>query len=193
MEGLNIYSINIWEACSSEQEVLVSRQSSPDNKAIVLATTVDIANQVCYLVSTHTRKLHDVDRNVSNYQEIDSFSKTISCIIDTKDEPITFKPEIVQELLTEPILPKMKMSDIQNQPGRLFFAHCTDGEDKKKVRGQFWVYALDDVIANTIVTEHGNRLGIFDLDVDAILVELYPFKDTCVFWNADLIEYDMQQ
>jgi len=189
MEGLNIYRVNIWGPCKSEQEVLVRRQSSPDDKAIVLAPTINIANQVCYLASIRSQK---ADQR-SNYQEIDTFSMTISYIIDTKDEPITFKPEIVQELLTDPILPQMKMSDIQNQPGRLFFAHCTDGEDKKKVRGQFWVYALDDVTANTVVTEHGNRLGIFDLDVNAILVELYPFKDTCVFWNADLIEYDMQQ
>jgi hypothetical protein len=144
-QNMNIYRINIWGPCRSERDVLARRSDPPDNTAIVVAPSKDIANQVCYLVAT--RDAH----GQSNYQEIDSFASPVAGILDTTQEPFTFESDVVDDLIANPILPGVVHSDTQTAAAALFFAHCTDNTGK--TRGQFWVYAPDAASANIVATE----------------------------------------
>jgi hypothetical protein len=176
---MNIYSVQVWGPCKDQSEVMSRRSLAPDNTATIIAPSNDIANQVCYLVSAG-----DVFGQ-SNYQEIDTYPTVISAILNTENEPIPFDSNIVHDLLTEPILPPLGQRDTQRQPGELFFARCHD--DSKSDRGRFWVYALDDLQANIVALAHGDAAGLFDSDSEAIQIDLYPYKETCVFWNIKLI------
>jgi len=182
---MNIYSINIWGPCLTEGDVRERLSSPPDNTAVVLAPSKDIANQVCYLVAT--RNAH----GQSNYQEIDSFSSPVACVLNTSEYPMTFDSDTVDELVADPILPQLSHPDTQTNDGALFFARCIEvasvTDNTGRTRGQFWVYAPDAYSANIVATEYGDSVGLFDLDEDAILVELFPLEKTCVFWNVRMI------
>ncbi len=180
---MNIYRINIWGPCQSEGDVLARRSDAPDNTATVVAPSKNVANQVCYLVAT--RDAH----GQSNYQEIDSFTSPVACILDTAQDPFTFKSEIVADLIADPILPALGHPDTQTDAGALFFARCTDSMGK--TRGQFWIYAPDATSANIIATEHGDSVGLFKLDSEAIQVELYLLEKTCLFWNVAMTRYEL--
>jgi hypothetical protein len=182
---MNIYRINIWGPSPNESAVLARRSGALDNTAVVFARTKDLANQVCYLVSTRNAQ------GQSNYQEIDTFSEAIYGVLDTSEEPIVFEETIVDDLLRNPILPKMHVPDTKVQPGTLFLARYIDHAEK--LRGRLWVYALDASTANTIATEHGDALGLFKLDSDAVRVELHPMTQTCVFWNAEMVQYELDK
>ena len=178
---MNIYKINIWGPCENADEAFDRRLGTPDNTAIVFAKTKDIANQVCYLVSTRKARFQ------SNYQEIDSYTQAIPCVLYADEEPFMFEEDFVNSLIAEQILPPLTIPDKQYQPGILYFARCTD--DSGKCRGEFWAYAPDAEIANLLITEHGHDSFLFDLNTEAIKVELYPFEKTSVFWNADICQW----
>ena len=180
---MNIYRINIWGPCQSEGTVLARQADTPDNSAIVVAASKDVANQLCYLVAT--RDAH----GQSNYQEIDSFTSPVACILDTAQDPSAFEPDLVDDLIANPILPAASFPDTQIVAGALFFARCIDSTGK--TRGQYWVYAPDATSANVVVTEHGETIGLFNLDSEAIRVELYPLEKACVFWNVMMTMYKL--
>lgn len=186
---MNIYRISVWGPCDSEPAVLSRLALAPDNVATVFAPSKDIANQVCYLVATRNLRHH------SNYQDIDTFPLPVACILDTAQDPFMFESDIVNELTAEPILPAVNIADTQAAAGDLFRARCVKVEHRSDrngtVCGQFWVYAPDPASANTVATEHGNTVGLFDLDEEAIRVELLPLEKTCVFWNIRMTMYDL--
>jgi hypothetical protein len=183
VQTMNIYRINIWDPCQNEDDALACRSDPPDNKAVVFAPTKDIANQVCYLAATRDAQ------GQSNYQKIDGFSQAISCVLDTREDPIVFDATMVDDLLAVPILPKLDSLDTQAGPGMLFFTRCIDNAGK--TRGQFWAYAADRMSANIVATEHGDTVGMLDLDSEAIRVELYHIEKTCVFWNVEMVMYEL--
>ncbi len=175
---MNIYKINIWGPCENADEAFNRHLGTPDNTAIVFAKAKDIANQVCYLISTREARFQ------SNYQEIDSYTQAIPCVLHTDEEPFMFEEDFVNNLIAEQILPPLTIPDKQYKPGILYFACCKD--DSGKQRGEFWVYAPNAETANLLVTEYGHNSRLFDLDSEAIRVELYHIEKTCVFWNADI-------
>jgi len=186
---MRLYAISIWGPCQNEGDVLVRRSHAPDRTAAVIAPSKSLANQVCYLAATQGVP------GQFNYQEIDSFAFCCACVLDTAGDPITFESDIVAELVADPILPPLSVPDTQTTDGALFFARCIEvanATDKTgRTCGQFWVYAPDAASANIIATEHGDSMANFDLDENAMRVELFPMEKTCVFWNVGMILYEL--
>jgi len=184
---MNIYNINIWGPCPTEKEARARRPGPPDARALVFAPTMDIANQICYAVATRDARHH------SNYQEIDSYSEPVPCVWVAVQETVWFwfEETVINDLLAEPILPKLRIADHQRQPGTLYLANCID--EAGTLRGQFWVYAADAMTANTILVEHVDIIGLFDHDSETMRVELESVMATCccVFWNVDVARYDL--
>jgi hypothetical protein len=44
---------------------------------------------------------------------------------------------------------------------------------------------------NTVLTEHVENLGLYDLSTEAMRAELCPVETACVFWNVDVARYDL--
>ena len=180
---MNIYRINIWGPYQNENEVLSRRADKCDDTAVVFAPTRDVANQVCYLAATRNA------RGQSTYQEIDSLARVTACVLSTREDPIVFDAKVVEGLLSEPILPRLDSPDTQANSGALFAARCVDSVEN--TRGEFWVYAEDEISANAVVTEHGENHRMFALESEAIRVELCPMEQACVFWNVETIQYSL--
>jgi len=185
---MNIYSVRIWGCRQNERDVSACRSHMPDNTAVVIAPSRDVANQVCYLVA-----IRDKLRQ-SNYQEIDSFASSVACTLDTTEEPFIFESDLVDDLTTDPLLPALGQPETQMSAGAFLFCRCIEiacvSDRMGKIRGQFWVYAPDAVSANVVATEHGGTVGLFDLDMDTIRVELNPCEKTCVFWDVKMTVYE---
>jgi hypothetical protein len=177
---MHIYMIDIWGPCENAEEVQQLRKGAPSDEAIVFAPTKDIANQLCYLVSTREKQFKP------NYQEIDTFVYPISCILQTNLMPVTFSDDIVRTLLKEPMMAPLKVPDTQKEPGVLFFAQITDETDdvEKKLKAEFWVYDRDEQAARDPAARYGESCGLFDLGRESIRIELVPMKRSCVFWNV---------
>ena len=79
------------------------------------------------------------------------------------------------------------MSQSGTLTSKLFYINCIDSAGN--TCAHFWVYAADEMDANIIATEHGDTTELFNLDTDAIQVELYTIEQTCVFLNAEKINY----
>ena len=188
---MNVYRINIWGPCQTESDVLARRSHGPDDTAVVFAPTNNIANQVCYLAATRAA------RGQSDYQEIDSFTQAVPSVLETGEDPFVFEPDVLDDLARDPVLPQLGFPDVQVGPGMLFFARCVQiaelTDRTGRTRGQFWVYAADERSANIVTTEHGEHLGLFDLDSEAIQVELYPMEQVCVFWNVGMVQYELHR
>ena len=172
---MNIYLIDVWGP-SQEEEVEAHRSDMPDSTAVVFAPTKNIANQVCYLAATRDAQ------GQSTYHEIRCFSQAVSCVLGAGREPIVFGDTIVKGLLGDPILPELDSPDIQTVPGSLFCAHCVD--ETGATRGDLWVYSADGLSANVVATEYADAMDLFDLDTEAIRVDLHPVAQTCVFWDV---------
>jgi hypothetical protein len=180
---MNIYMIEIWGPCETTEEVGRLRNGSCTDEAVVFAPTKDVANQLCYLVST--RDMHFKP----NYQQIDTFPHPISCILHTNLMPVTFTDEIANGLTSEPLLPPVKTPDTQAEPGALFFARCIDEskETEKILKAEFWVYDRDSDSARRLASAYGATGGFFDPAGDRIDIELIPMTKACVFWNVKKI------
>ena len=51
------------------------------------------------------------------------------------------------------------------------------------------MYSSDDVTANILVTEHGDQMGLFDLDADSIKIDLFQEERVTVFWGGKMKMY----
>ncbi len=181
---MNIYVVDIWGPCETADEVKRLRSGSRTDEAVAFAPTKDIANQLCYFVSTRTMQFKP------NYQEVNSFAHPISCILHTNLMPVAFSEEIVKGLLEEPVMPPLKVPDTQQEPGALFFARCIDEakEAEKILKAEFWVYDRDEVAARQLAFEYGKSSGCFDPGRERVRVELLPMAKACVFWNAKMVQ-----
>ncbi len=184
---MNIYMIEIWGPCETPEEVQRLRGGPRTDEAVVFAPSKDIANQLCYLVSTRERQFKP------NYQQIDTFAHPISCILHTNLMPVTFPDEIVGDLLKEPIMKPLKVPDTQHEGGALFFVRCIDDtkEGEKVLKAEFWVYDRDEAAARQLASEYGSSSGFFepgDPGRGRIRIELLPMTKACVFWNVRKVQ-----
>jgi hypothetical protein len=183
---MNIYMVDIWGPCPTTEEVTRLRSGPRTDMAVAFAPTKDIANQLCYFLSTRELQFQP------NYQEVNTFAYPISCILHTNLMPVTFADEIVKGLIDEPVMPALKMPDTQKEPGMLFFARCIDEskEAEKVLKAEFWIYDRDEAAARQLAFEYGSSCGCFDPNRDRVRVELLPMVKACVFWNVKMVQPD---
>ncbi len=180
---MNIYRVYIWGPCDSEEDVQSRRAEGADNVAVVVAPSLDIANQVCYLVASGGKF------GQSTYQEIEGFSANTQCIVESLNDPRVFDSEIIEDLIQHPKLPAIGHAEDDLDSGYLYSAKCIS--DAEIALGEFWAFSIDDTTANILVTEHGNQVGLFDLDTDSIKVELLKEDKVCVFWGGNIKLYSI--
>ena len=175
-----LYWVDIWGPFASETEAM-NRGQTPDNHALVIAPERNIANQVCYLVATKDA------RGQSNYQEIELAREVTACVLRAVDEPVLFEPGMVEELRSDPILPRLKGIDGGDGLGQLFGATCFS--DSKEELCHFWIFAQDGLTANNVAIEYGSSLNQFDPDSEEIQVRLDIVEETAVFWNGSIVPF----
>lgn len=181
---MNIYMVDIWGPCPTSEEVALLRKGPRTDGAIAFAPTKDIANQLCYFVSTRQMQFKP------NYQEINTFTHPISCILQTNLMPVAFSDDIVQGLLSEPIMPVLKVPDTQQEPGALFFARCIDpsGEKGLVLKGEFWIYDRDKTAARQLASEYASASGFFKPGKGDAKIEMLPMTKACIFWNVQMVQ-----
>ena len=113
---MNIYRVYIWGPCDSEEDVQSRRAEGADNVAVVISPSIDIANQVCYLVAA------DGKFGQSTYQEIEGFSANTQCIVELLNDPRVFDSKIIEDLIQHPILPAIGHAEDGLDNGSLYHA-----------------------------------------------------------------------
>ena len=178
---MRIYHIKIWGPAETPEEVQELRKKQANDEAMVFARSVDIANQLCYVVSMRDRPFQ------LNYQDIGTFATVVPTVLEDSEEVVyPFDEEIVQHLRSQPVLVP-NLTDVQEQDGTLFGVRFRS--ESTGAEGTFWVYAEDSTTANLAAGEYGEATGLFNLDDEAVLMEFRPFEQECVFWNPEFEQY----
>ena len=178
--ALYIYRIDVWGPSQEPSKIIEMKSEPASHRSIIFAPNVELANQFCYIISTRN------DRFSTNYQEIDRFSKPISCAI-TYDSYFQFSEEQEIDFAENPILPPTGMKEIQKGQNELFQTRWEKEDDS----GEIWTYAPYDEMANLIALEFGEAHGCFDLTHESVKTTTEQHDGVFVFWDADVISFKM--
>ena len=178
---MNLYLIKIWGPCDSEEELRPRLDNECDHITCVTAPSINIADQMCYLVSTRNSKA------TLNHQETIQIANPHPFMMGHEVDVFIFKQNTIAQLRNNPVIRRpVKLVDRNiDVPNKLYQVSLALKKDSAET-WDLWAYTDSAENVQSLFMQLMHKVGIEKMDKETCTLAIDEVIMPYVFWKPDI-------